>query len=104
MPLDIDTIAKRVDNLKQRHAERDIRMEQIQAVRKGNMADVFPELFPELFPEYCWPLFPEYCWPLFPELFEYDGAYWLLKAIFIDIIEMVDNNANLLYMAESFIN
>jgi len=50
MVADIDTIAKRVDNLKQRHAERDIRMEQIQAVRKGNMADVFPELFPEGMP------------------------------------------------------
>ena len=50
MVADIETIAKRVDNLKQRHAERDIRMEQIQAVRKGNMADVFPELFPEGMP------------------------------------------------------
>jgi hypothetical protein len=50
MVADIDTIAKRVDNLKQRHAERDIRMEQIQAVRKGNMVDVFPEMFPEGMP------------------------------------------------------
>ena len=50
MVADIDTIAKRVDNLKHRHAERDIRMEQIQAVRKGNMADIFPEMFPEGMP------------------------------------------------------
>lgn len=47
MVADIDTIAKRVDNLKQRHAERDMRMQQVQAVRKGNMVDVFPDLFPE---------------------------------------------------------
>jgi hypothetical protein len=32
------------------HAERDIRMEQIQAVRKGNMADVFPDMFPSDMP------------------------------------------------------
>ncbi len=50
MVADINTIAKRVDNLKQRHADRDIRMQQIQAVRKGNMVDVFPELFPEGMP------------------------------------------------------
>jgi hypothetical protein len=47
MVADITTIAKRVDNLKMRHAERDGRMQQIQAVRKGNMSSVFPELFPE---------------------------------------------------------
>lgn len=50
MVADINTIAKRVDNLKQRHADRDIRMQQIQSVRKGNMVDVFPELFPEGMP------------------------------------------------------
>ena len=50
MVADIKTIAKRVDNLKMRHAERDSRMQQIQAVRKGNMVDVFPELFPEGMP------------------------------------------------------
>jgi hypothetical protein len=50
MVADIDTIAKRVDNLKMRHAERDSRMQQIQAVRKGNMVDVFPEMFPEGMP------------------------------------------------------
>ena len=50
MVADIDTIAKRVDNLKMRHAERDARMQQIQAVRKGNMVDVFPEMFPEGMP------------------------------------------------------
>ena len=50
MAADIDLIAKRVDNLKQRYADRDIRMQQIQSVRKGNMVDVFPELFPEGMP------------------------------------------------------
>jgi hypothetical protein len=50
MAADIETIAKRVDNLKQRYADRDIRMQQIQDVRKGNMVDVFPELFPEGMP------------------------------------------------------
>ncbi|NBV71724.1 MAG: hypothetical protein EBR60_06705 [Burkholderiaceae bacterium] len=50
MVADIKTIAKRVDNLKMRHAERDARMQQIQAVRKGNMVEVFPELFPEGMP------------------------------------------------------
>jgi hypothetical protein len=47
MALDIETIARRVENLKQRHGARDGRMADILAVRKGRMTEVFPELFPE---------------------------------------------------------
>ena len=47
MALDIDAIARRVDNLKQRHGARDGRMADILAVRKGRMTEVFPDLFPE---------------------------------------------------------
>jgi hypothetical protein len=47
MALDIETIARRVENLKQRHGARDGRMADILAVRKGKMTEVFPELFPE---------------------------------------------------------
>jgi len=47
MALDIDAIARRVENLKQRHGARDGRMADILAVRKGKMTEVFPDLFPE---------------------------------------------------------
>ena len=47
MAIDIDAIARRVDNLKQRHGARDGRMADILAVRKGRMTEVFPDLFPE---------------------------------------------------------
>jgi len=47
MAVDIEMIARRVENLKQRHGARDGRMADILAVRKGKMADVFPDLFPE---------------------------------------------------------
>jgi len=50
MALDIERIAKRVDNLKRLHSERDFRMAQIQAVRKGQIASIFPDLFPEGLP------------------------------------------------------
>jgi len=50
MALDIERIAKRVDNLKRLHSERDSRMAQIQAVRKGQIASIFPDLFPEGLP------------------------------------------------------
>lgn len=50
MALDIDRIAKRVDNLKRLHSDRDFRMSQIQAVRKGQMASIFPDMFPEGLP------------------------------------------------------
>lgn len=45
--LNIDNIARRVDNLKIRHANRDARMKDILDVRKGNMVDIFPDLFPD---------------------------------------------------------
>ena len=45
--MDISTIARRVDNLKQRNAARDARMNDILAVRKGMMGAIFPDLFPE---------------------------------------------------------
>ena len=47
MAIDIQLISQRVENLKQRHAERDARMADILAVRKGKMTEVFPDLFPE---------------------------------------------------------
>ena len=47
MELDIQTIARRVDNLKLRHADRDARMQDILAVRKGEMGAIYPDLFPE---------------------------------------------------------
>jgi hypothetical protein len=50
MALDIERIAKRVENLKRLHSERDFRMAQIQAVRKGQIASIFPDLFPEGLP------------------------------------------------------
>ena len=43
---DIKTIARRVDAMKHRAAERDGKMASILAVRKGRMADVFPDMFP----------------------------------------------------------
>lgn len=43
---DIESIARRVENLKQRNIARDGRMGDILAVRKGKMVDVFPDLFP----------------------------------------------------------
>ena len=45
--LSIDSIARRVENLKLRHGERDRRMLDVSAVRKGNMGSLFPDLFPE---------------------------------------------------------
>lgn len=47
MELDIQTIARRVDNLKLRHADRDARMQDVLAVRKGEMGAIYPDLFPE---------------------------------------------------------
>lgn len=47
MSVNIEVIAQRVDNLKQRYSSRDSRMSDILAVRKGKMTEVFPDLFPE---------------------------------------------------------
>lgn len=47
MAIDIESIAQRVENLKQRNSERDSHMADILAVRKGRMTEVFPDLFPE---------------------------------------------------------
>ena len=47
MSVDIESIARRVEVLKQRHAVRDSRMADILAVRKGRMTEIFPDLFPE---------------------------------------------------------
>ena len=43
----IDSIARRVENLKVRHAARDARMQDVMAVRKGNMTQLFPDMFPD---------------------------------------------------------
>jgi hypothetical protein len=43
---DIKTIARRVDAMKHRAYERDVQMGNILSVRKGKMAEVFPDMFP----------------------------------------------------------
>ena len=43
---DIKTIARRVDAMKHRAYERDLQMSNILSVRKGKMAEVFPDMFP----------------------------------------------------------
>ena len=45
--LSINQIAARVDSLKDRAADRDARAQDVLAVRKGNIASVYPEFFPE---------------------------------------------------------
>lgn len=47
MAFDIETIARRVQNMKERNRDRDARMSDLLAVRKGRMTEVFPDLFPE---------------------------------------------------------
>lgn len=42
----IDTIARRVDAMKHRAADRDNNMANVLAVRRGDMAQVFPDMFP----------------------------------------------------------
>ena len=46
----IDTIARRVDAMKHRAAGRDNNMANVLAVRKGDMAQVFPDMFPSDMP------------------------------------------------------
>ncbi len=43
---DIKAIAQRVDAMKHRAADRDNSMAKILMVRKGEMANVFPDMFP----------------------------------------------------------
>ena len=45
--LSIQQIAARVESLKQRSSERDSRAQDVLAVRKGNIANVYPSFFPE---------------------------------------------------------
>ena len=47
MDFDINSIARRVDALKMRNSARDARMNDILAVRKGDMSNIYPDLFPE---------------------------------------------------------
>jgi hypothetical protein len=47
---DIKTIARRVDAMKHRAWERDVQMGNILSVRKGKMAEVFPDMFPSDMP------------------------------------------------------
>ena len=47
MVLSLTQVADRVAALKQRHSERDSRMNDIFSVRKGEMSSVYPEFFPE---------------------------------------------------------
>jgi hypothetical protein len=45
--LSIEQISARVENLRQRAAERDARQQDVLAVRKGQIATVYPDFFPE---------------------------------------------------------
>ena len=47
MALTIKQIAARVESLKYRNQERDLRNQQVLAVRRGKIADVYPDFFPE---------------------------------------------------------
>jgi len=47
MEFDIQSIARRVDNIKMRNSSRDARMSDILAVRKGDISRIYPDLFPE---------------------------------------------------------
>ena len=45
--LSIKQIAARVDNLRYRASDRDARQQDVLAVRKGDIASVYPDFFPE---------------------------------------------------------
>lgn len=45
--VDINAIARKVDALKARNSGRDARMQDVLAIRKGQMANIYPDLFPE---------------------------------------------------------
>ena len=47
MALSIEQISARVENLRERAAERDSRQQDVLAVRKGQIATVYPDFFPE---------------------------------------------------------
>ena len=47
MSLNITQIANKVEALKRRNASRDARMGDVLEVRRGNLVNVFPEMFPE---------------------------------------------------------
>ena len=47
MALSITQIAKRVEQLRYRNNERDMRNQQVLAVRKGKIAEVYPDFFPQ---------------------------------------------------------
>ncbi len=47
MALSIDQIAARIDSLRMRSADRDRRHQDVLAVRKGQISQVYPEFFPE---------------------------------------------------------
>jgi hypothetical protein len=47
MALSIEQVVARVDSLRYRHAERDARNQDVLAVRKGKISEVYPDFFPE---------------------------------------------------------
>ena len=47
MALSTEQIAIKVDALTRRFVDRDRRMSEITAIRRGNMAAVYPDMFPE---------------------------------------------------------
>ena len=47
MALSMEQVAARVDSLRHRNADRDARNQDVLAVRKGKIADVYPDFFPE---------------------------------------------------------
>lgn len=47
MALSMEQVVARVESLRYRHAERDARNQDVLAVRKGKISEVYPEFFPE---------------------------------------------------------
>lgn len=50
MALDVQRIADKVEALKRRYSDRDVRMANVLSVRRGEMSSVFPDFFPEGMP------------------------------------------------------
>ena len=47
MALDVQRIADKVEALKRRYSERDSRMANVLSVRRGEIANVYPDFFPD---------------------------------------------------------
>ena len=47
MALDMKQVAARVESLRHRNLDRDVRNRNVLAVRQGRISDVYPDFFPE---------------------------------------------------------